>query len=241
MKEHPGVAASQRREALTRTCQMFWENVDQLDRWLRVFESTDVAPLLMHRGGYAEPGDALQEYEDELFRLWFNYAASATAPVEHAEEIAKQEAPDFQSKFKERAKGVRGTAAEAITRGLRNILLHLGWPSFMFQFDLGPSQQHGMYCDAKLLLATYDRWGRSARDRLQTLVEQGKPFSLRGSIEDFADAIDRFYDWFWDAHTEEHMEDLTYLYRLHEEYERVIPPDRPLKEQLAERRRDSEA
>lgn len=240
IQSHPGSAAVERRNSITRTYQMFWANVEDLGKWLRVFENPNVAPLLIHRGGYEEPGDAMEEYGDELLRLWFNYAASATALVEHAEKLAEDETEEFQAEFARRNKLVRHTPVEELTRGLRNILLHRGWPSYMFQFDLGPGQSHGLFCDAEQLLGEYDRWQKNAKAYLVDLAARGEAFSLRQSIESFADAIDRFYEWYWDAQTEEHAGAFVEIYHLHEEYERMIPTELPLRQQLAEERRSTD-
>ncbi len=196
---------------------MLIENAQHLVEWIDAFDG-DHGSILMSQ----HQEEAREQYNDELCRRWHNYAASAMTLVSHYRTLMKAQAEEFRTRVTAKRVEVLDVPVVPFTQGLRNFMLHRWWPNSFLRmtFNLeGTSLYIG--CRTSDLLSGWD-WSVEQRRYLE---DAGEEFLMRDSVTSYMEALDLFYEWFWDAYTEEYAQDLADLQPLYDRYEAFWPDD----------------
>lgn len=217
IREHPATVAHGRRVAVLRTQYMLIENAQHLMSWIDAFDG-DQGFILMSE----DQEEAREQYNDELCRRWHNYAASAMTLVSHHRTLMKAQTVEFKTRVAAKRTELLDVPVVPFTQGLRNFMLHRWWPKSFLRMTFN-NEGTTLYigCRTSDLLSGWD-WTVEQRRYLQ---EAGEEFLMRDSVTSYMDVLDCFYDWFWDAYTEEYARDRADLHPLYDKYG-MFWPDR---------------
>jgi hypothetical protein len=223
LQEHPAMAAYFRREAVERSYTILSINGQDLIDWIDKLSEGNRGLLVMAQDAQGE--ELKEQYIIELYRHWHNYVASAMTLVAHVRRVKNKESTSFQDEYERQRKLHLGASPVVrFTQDLRNYLLHYGFPKSTLRMQFGSggsSPRFSVVCQTSDLLPAWD-WAPLAR---QYLESKGSAFLLRDSITEYMEALESFYEWFFDAFTDEHREALTDLQRLSDKYDAMMPPD----------------
>ena len=206
---------------------MLQRNGEDLLEWIDTLDKDNNGLLILAQGGLFEAGDVQGEYLDELFRRWHNYIASAMTMVDHVRILMRKESSEFQTEYNRVRQERLSSPVVPFTQGLRNYVLHKGWPPSFMRMSFGPGATPLLFsvgCRAQELLKGWD-W--KSRERVY-LEQAGSEFLLRSCVIEYMEVLDDFYDWFWNALTDQHTEELQELEALNDAYDAIIPPEQPL-------------
>jgi hypothetical protein len=220
IETHPAMAAYYRREAILRSYTILTINGETLVDWIDAFSNGDQSLLVMAQD--TQGSELREQYNIELYRHWHNYAASALTLVDHVRRVMRKESTTFQEAYERRKNLLVASPVVAVTKGLRIYLLHRGFPSSTLRMQFGPGGSPARYsvvCQTSDL-RTWKKWSPLAR---QYFDSKGSEFLLRDSVTEYMTALESFYEWFFDAYTDEHRDALADLQRLSDEYDGMMP------------------
>ena len=205
MSEHPGADAVLLGNGVGRSLEVVRGNADELVEWIDLLNQGNVGLLVMAQGGIVEPGDNVDEYVDELSRLWHNFIASAMTLVTHVQRVRKKQSPEFQAAYDNARKELLSAPVVPFVQGLRNYWVHKWTPSNFVRMKFGGNQPptYVVGCTSADLLA---EWNWTAPQRVY--LKERDEFVLRDSVTEYVEHIDRFYEWFGEAYEAEHVESL---------------------------------
>jgi hypothetical protein len=224
IQAHPALVAAGRRDAVLRSHSILTINGEDLIEWIDALSRRNAGLRIMAQG--LDDEDLLSQYTLELYRRWHNYVASAASLVDHVRVVKNKESEGFQEEFATRLEDMlSGQPVVAFTKDLRNYLLHYGFPnsSVRMSFGHGVDFKFSVVCNTEEL-SGWKKWSALAR----TYLDNKSPeFLLRDSVSEYMNALEGFYDWFFEAYTEEHRAALEDLQRLSDEYDAMVPPSGP--------------
>lgn len=196
---------------LNQSFYIFNKNNYELKKELESFKNFDKASHLMK----IENKELLDNYTDELLRLFHNFLASAKSLIEHARNIVKESEcnKEFKKKYQlEIVKRFSNSECNKFIEDFRNYILHKGLPNIFFRESYKQMEGNSSLVLINIkYLKKWKGWTKLSESYINSLQEN-EDFSK--IINQYSDAIFKFYEWFIKEFLNSHKNEYNELSKL---------------------------